>query len=452
MARCRSGSRSARERAERRCQAGAHRRTLREPHAAPGVVEDLAQDARIGGRRVPHRTLAREEDERHAAPDHLLAELFREVARRSQPIRFDVARRHALRDVDREDDVHAEPARRTRAQIDVWTGERDDEAGERDDNEDRLQPPADAAARDQSCRASERPQRADTRAVRERDQSHEERQRGEEQQQLGPREAHDRQGHGVLRNTREREKELKREQSRARRGERQRRVLRRDEGARADPRLLQRLDLAIDVSKRGLVGRAEVQAAGRLGHALHQRLIDLRARARRDGADRVQAHADQLRDLRRIRRLHVTRVVLAVGQEDRDLSARRGLTHDVESRREPGADRRTVTQRPSRRDGLHQTLRRRVVERERAEHHRLSAEDDDADAIVLESAQEVVHDLLHDVDAGLPIEIRRRHRRRRVDDDHDVDPLSGNVERGLHDGRGRERDDQRRCGKDSQRQ
>ena len=126
--------------------AGAQRRALCEPHAAAGVVQDLPEDARIGGRRVPHRSLAREENERYPAADHLLTKLLREVPRRPQPIGFDVTHRHALRHVDREDDVHAEPSRCALAQVHIRTGECDHEARERNDGKGRLQPPAGAAA------------------------------------------------------------------------------------------------------------------------------------------------------------------------------------------------------------------------------------------------------------------------------------------------------------------
>src|SRR6185295_4830738 len=90
-----------RKRAECGFDAGPKRRSLYEPHAATGIVEDLTEDARIGRRWVPDRALTGEEHEGHTAADHLPPELFREVPRRPQAIGFDVARRHALRDVDR---------------------------------------------------------------------------------------------------------------------------------------------------------------------------------------------------------------------------------------------------------------------------------------------------------------------------------------------------------------
>ena len=165
-------------------------------------------------------------------------------------------------------------------------------------------------------------------------------------------------------------------------------VLGGNERACADPGLLQRLDLAVHLTERRLVRGREVQAAGHLGHALHQDLVDVTARARRDGADRVDADADQLRDLRGIDRQNIARVLRPVGEEDRDLAARRGLAHHIESRREPDADGRSVAEGFAGRDRLHQPLRRRVVERQRAEHHRLRREDDDAHAIVREPAEE----------------------------------------------------------------
>ena len=190
-----------RERAERRLEARAKRRSLLQLHAASGVIEDLAEDARIGRRRIPHRALTREEHERDAAADHLPSELLGKMTCRTEPVGLDVARGHALRHVDREHDVDAEPARGARAQVDVRTGERDDEARERDEDQRRLQQPAGATARDQRCRAAERSQRADPREVRQRHERGDQRDSQEEQQQLRPREAKRRKVHGVLRKT-----------------------------------------------------------------------------------------------------------------------------------------------------------------------------------------------------------------------------------------------------------
>src|SRR5207247_4685809 len=101
------------------------RSLLQLPDGLPRVVEDLAEDPRIGGRRVARRTLPREEHERYAAPDHALTELLREIPRRAQPVRLDVFGRHGLRDIHREDDVHTEAARTSQTQVDERASERD---------------------------------------------------------------------------------------------------------------------------------------------------------------------------------------------------------------------------------------------------------------------------------------------------------------------------------------
>src|SRR5207248_10721162 len=230
-------------------------------------------------------------------------------------------------------------------------------------------------------------------------------------------------GHGS------RERELGKESCDAECEEAQLRLLVVDEVPRSDVRLLERLDLAVDLGERVLVGDAVVVAPGALGDLAHQLLVDgvgahvLVGRGVEGyRADGVHADVQELRHVRRVERGDVSSVVLAVGQEDHDLRLRLRVAKDVDAGREAGAYGRTTGERAGL-DRLDELLRSGVIERRRAKQDRLTAEDDDAHAVIPEPAEKIMDDALDRVDLRGAAETALGQRPRRREDQHDADPL-----------------------------
>src|SRR6266566_4855768 len=221
-----------------------------------------------------------------------------------------------------------------------------------------------------------------------------------------------------------------------------------DEVARADVGLFQRLDLAVDLGERVLIGDAVVMASGVLGDLAHELLVDgigadvlVGGRGESDRTDRVDADVEELRHVRRVEWRDVSAVVLAVGQEDDDLRLRVRVSKHVDAGGETRADRRAPGERAGL-DRIDELLRSGVVERRRAEDDRLAAEDDDPHAVIPKAAEEVVDDALDGVDLRRPAESSFGHRPGCVENQDDVYPFRDGLDRRAHDLRPGEGDDE----------
>src|SRR5439155_15331458 len=88
------------------------------------------------------------------------ADLLGHVARGAQAIGRDVLRRHGLRDIDREHDVHAKAPRTALTEIDIWAGERDHERRESQEQQTAADPDPRRASRGERRASAEGARRA----------------------------------------------------------------------------------------------------------------------------------------------------------------------------------------------------------------------------------------------------------------------------------------------------
>src|SRR5262245_5020112 len=223
--------------------------------------------------------------------------------------------------------------------------------------------------------------------------------------------------------------------------------------------LLEVADLPEDIAKGVGTGRAVVGAARRVGDRGERLLVELSLHAHHPPAeDRVINGEERLRsgashanrvdlDLHRRSepcrrdRVDVPRVVHAVRDQDDDAALRLALAKTVHGARDRASDRGAVLEHPDL-HVLEKILEDPVVERERALDERAAREDDEADPVARPPVDELRDGLLGDVEAVVRTKVLGSHAPRRVEGDHDVDPLGIDLDTPVPRLRARRRDDE----------
>ena len=188
-----------RELRDRALQRRAQRRARVQVEAVARRVERRPHDLRVGGQRVSHDARAREEREPDPPTDELLADHLDRTLRRVQAIGLDVAHRHALGHVERDDRVGRRRGHAPRHLADLRPDQREHDEKARAADEDQLRDLTRGTRRRQArAGTGERGERAATIDERDHAECDDQDRRDQKRRHLGVRE---RGLHGVLRKT-----------------------------------------------------------------------------------------------------------------------------------------------------------------------------------------------------------------------------------------------------------